>query len=375
MATDEKILNENEQKVLFGLIKFPNDTDKELSVKFGLVESTFTTIRNRLAEKNLFKSYLVPMLNRVDGGAELMGVIFSNFSLVVPLEQRVNLSKRTIEVSDEIFLSIGEPEKGYSLSISKNYTDFARINEVRTETFGRMGLLEGESIDEIIFPFEISRIKNFFDFSELLKETFSIAGFDKDEDSFWFKNPESTKIKLTDTEKKVFLAIIENPDATLNQIGEISGISRQSVAKIKKDTLEKNGLIKRMVAPNLKKLGFKMFSFYRLKFSPQTPPSEQDLRFLDTNSSIFYAYRRFELVILAVYRDYNAYKDDKMKKFKYLKENALSYNQIVRKFEYDRIEVIKDFTFAPITQKILELEDLISLEELNQSKESNQLEP
>ena len=366
MATDEKILNENEQKVLFGLIKFPNDTDKELSEKFGLVESTFTTIRNRLAEKNLFKPYLVPMLNRVDGGAELMGVIFSNFSLVVPLEQRVNLSKRTIEVSDEIFLSIGEPEKGYSLSISKNYTDFARISEIRTETFGRMGLLEGDSIDEIIFPFEISCIKNFFNFSELLKETFSIKGFDEEEDKIWFKNPEleetkenpeSKKIKLTETEKKVFLAIIENPDATLNQIGEISGISRQSVAKIKKDTLEKNGLIKRMVVPNLKKLGFKMFVFYRLKFSPQNRPSEQDLNFLDSSSSIFYAHRRFELVILAVYRDYNAYKDDKMKKFRYLKEkNLITYNPIVRKFEYDRINVIKDFSFAAITKKILQLE-------------------
>jgi DNA-binding MarR family transcriptional regulator len=353
MATSEKILNENEQKVLFALCKFPNDTDKELSQKFGLAESTFTTIRNRLAE-NLFKPYLVPMLNRIDGGAELMGVIFSNFSLVVPLEQRVNRSKRTI---DEIFLSIGEPEKGYSLSISKNYTDFARINEIRTETFGRMGLLEGEFPHEIIFPFEISCIKNFFDFSELLKETFSIEGFDKDGDSVWFKNPELKRIKLTETEKKVFLTIIENPDATLNQIGEIIGISRQSVAKIKKDTLEKNDLIKRMVVPNLKKLGFKMFVFYRLKFSPQKPPSEQDLIFLDSNSSIFYAYRRFELVILAVYRDYNAYKEDKMKKLKYLKENNLiTYNPIVRKFEYDRIEVIKDFNFAPITKKILQLD-------------------
>ena len=294
---------------------------------------------------------------------ELLGVIFTDFSLVIPLEQRINRSKRTIEVSDEIFLSIGEPEKGYSLSISKNYTDFARINETRTETFGRMGLLEGEFPHEIIFPFELSCIKNFFDFSELLKKTFSIEGFDKKDDNAWFKNPEPEentelkKVKLTDTEKKVFLAIIENPDATLNQIGEIIGISRQSVAKIKKDTLEKNDLIKRMVVPNLKKLGFKMFVFYRLKFSPQKPPSEQDLRVLDSNSSIFYAYRRFELVILAVYRDYNAYKEDKMEKFRYLKENNLiTYNPIVRKFEYDRIEVIKDFTFAPITKKILQLD-------------------
>jgi len=39
-------------------------------------------------------------------------------------------------------------------------------------TFGKLGLLERENPREIIFPFEISKIYRFFDFSPLLASTF-----------------------------------------------------------------------------------------------------------------------------------------------------------------------------------------------------------
>ncbi len=70
---------------------------------------------------------------------------------------------------------------------------------------------------------------------------------------------------------------------------------------------------------------------------------------------MFFANRRFEVVIISVYRDYNAYREDKMQKFRYLQKNEIKiFNPIVRRFEYDRVKVVKDIAFAPITKKILQ---------------------
>ncbi len=353
MALIDKNLSKNDEKVLYGLVKFPDNTDKEISEKLDMVESTFTTIKNKLIQQKYFVSYDIPMLNRL--GCELMGIIFSNFSYIVPLEQRAALSKRQIEKSEEIFLSIGEPEKGFSLSLSKNYTDFAIINDNRTQTFGAMKLLENIFPVEIIFPFnhQLSTIRNFFDFSSILNKAFELEEIEKNgESDQWFED--GPLINLSDNEKKVLIALIENPDATMQEIGELVDISRQSAAKIKKMLFEEKKLLKRLVVPNLKKIGFNMFAFYRLKFNPEHLLSEKDFEFLNGNSSMFFANRRFEVVIIASYLNYNDYKEDKMKKFKYLKENNLmTYEPIVRKFTYDRMEVLKDFAFGQITKKIL----------------------
>ena len=116
--------------------------------------------------------------------------------------------------------------------------------------------------------------------------------------------------------------------------------------------------MKKIVIPNIKKLGFKIFTFYILKFSPRKRPTEQDFNFLNSSSTMFFANRRFEAVIISVYRDYNAYKEDRMQKYRYLQKNEIKiFNPIVKRFEYDRVMVIKDITFAPLTEKILQHDD------------------
>jgi len=109
------------------------------------------------------------MLNYL--GCELLAVIYTQFNPVIPLNERIKTTKKTIEVFEEIFFSAGEQEKGFSISLSKNYTNIGKINEIRTETFGKVDLLEQEYPTEVIFPFETSHINRFFDFSRILKKS------------------------------------------------------------------------------------------------------------------------------------------------------------------------------------------------------------
>lgn len=343
-------LTSNEQKVLFGLVSNPELNDSELATKYHVKLSTLTSIKRRLYEKDMFYQVAVPLLNRL--GSELLAIIYTQFNPVIPLEERVQKAKESIEVFDEIFYSIGEQEKGFSISLSKNYTNIGHINEVRTETFGRLGLLEKEYPTEVVFPFLTSSIIRFFDFSRALAAVFGMKQKNRDTDEQWFQT--NGPIYLSEKEKKVYTSLVGYPNASTQQVGELVGMSRHTVSRMKKRFFD-SGLLKQITVPNLKQLGFEILAFYHLQFNPGRVPVAEDIFYLDTPSTIFLARRKFETVIISAYPNYQDYKEDKMEKIRYLKENEfIVYTPSVRKYMFDRMVFLKQFDFAPITKKILE---------------------
>jgi hypothetical protein len=106
--------------------------------------------------------------------------------------------------------------------------------------------------------------------------------------------------------------------------------------------------------PNLKKLGFEILTFYPINFNPSKAPNKKDLEILDTNSTIFMASRLFETIIISAYPTFQDYKEDKMFKIRYLKENNLiSKNPLIGEYMFERMVVIKDFDFASLVKKSL----------------------
>jgi len=345
-------LTKKEKKVLYGLVRYPELNDSILSKKIKIKLSTLTSIKNRLSENNYFRKLSVPLLNNL--GCELLAVIYTQFNPVIPLEDRVKTTKQTIEVFEEIFFSAGEQEKGFSISISNNYSNIGRINEIRTKTFGKVGLLEDKYPNEIIFPFKISHINRFFDYSRVLKNFFKIDDIDDDKKRMdWFKN--GSFFDLSEKEKRVYSALIELPDETNQTIGDKIGISRHTVSRMKKKFFE-NDLIRQITLPNLEKLGFEILAFYPINFNPKKSPSIKDIDILDTDSTIFLARRQFQTVAISAYPTYLDYKEDKMNKIRFLKENDfISYTPLVGKYMFDRMMIIKDFNFASISKKTLGL--------------------
>ncbi len=165
-------LTKKEKLMLYGLVRYPQLTDKQLSEKLDLKHSTVTSIRHRLKENEYLRKLIIPKLQSM--GCEMLVVIYTNFSPLIPLEERVEITGKAIEVFDEIFFSVGEQDKGFSLSFSKDYATIGRINDIRTQTFGGRGLLEEEYPNMVVFPFEISKIYRFFDFAPLLRNSFEL---------------------------------------------------------------------------------------------------------------------------------------------------------------------------------------------------------
>jgi len=344
-------LTQNEKKVLYGFIANPELNDSELSNKINVKLSTLTSIKRRLIDKKIFRKLTVPLLNNL--GCELLAIIYTQFNPVIPLDERVKKTKESIEVFDEIFFSTGEQEKGFSVSLSKNYSNIGRINDIRTEIFGSLGLLEKEYPSEVIFPFKYSSIIRFFSFSRSIGSMFNYDIKNTPTDEECFTN--IGNISLSEKEKKVYVALIEHPNSTTQQIGDKVGLSRHTISKMKSKFYEQK-LMKNIYIPDLQKLGFEMFALYHLKFNPGKPPSSEDIAFLDSPSTVFLARRKFETVIISAYHTYQDYKMDKMNKITYLKENNfISYTPLVRKYVFERMIFIKNFNFAPIARKILKI--------------------
>ncbi|MCX6671086.1 MAG: hypothetical protein NTX92_04135 [Euryarchaeota archaeon] len=115
-----------------------------------------------------------------------------------------------------------------------------------------------------------------------------------------------------------------------------------------------DGLLQTFILPNLKTLGIEILTFSHIRFNLNKAPSTQDLLILNTPSTIFFASRKFEAVLLSAYKTYQDYKEDEMNKIRFLKEhNLFSLPPFMSTYMFDRMEVIKDFDFSPLVRKIL----------------------
>jgi len=349
-SVNQHTLTKNEKKVLSGICRYPQITDSELSKILQVKLSTLTSIKRRLTAQGYYRLLTFPLPNRL--GCELLAVIYMQFNPVIPLRQRMETTKRTIEVFDEIFFSVGEEEKGFSISLSQNYTNIGRINEIRTETFGKLGLLEKEYPHEVIFPFETSHIHRFFDFAPFLQNSFKL-----DDNKKISTTPELfrkiSSVEFSPKEKKVYSAFVAHPTATTQQIGDQVNLSRHTVARMKKNFFE-DGLLQTLILPNLKMLRVEILTFTHIRFNLNKAPSTQELSVLNTPSTIFFASRKFEAVLLSAYQNFQDYKEDEMNKIRYLKEhNLFSQPPFISTYMFERMEVIKDFDFSPLVRKIL----------------------
>ena len=345
-------LTNKEKLTLYGLIKYPLLTDKQLSEKLNLKHSTITAIRHRLRDNEYYRTLAIPRLQNM--GCTMLVVTYLNFSPLVSLEERIKVTERSITVFDELFLSIGEQDKGFSLSLAKDYATIGKINDIRTQAFGGRGILEEEYPNMVVFPFEISRIYRFFDFAPLLGSSFGLdIETDKESRDYGVKSKEN--VVFNETEKNVYYMLVKYPELSDNDVGRELGISRHTVSRLRR-SYEQDNLVRRINLPYLKKLGFEILTFVHIPFDPRNPPDMErnEAISLMSDATVFMASRMFETVMLFVHSDYDAYKQERTRIMQVLKENRwVTKDPVIRTYGLNTLVFIKDFKFAPITRKIV----------------------
>ena len=342
-------LTEYEKKVLYSIIKYPTANDREIAEKAEVKQSTVAAIRKRLRKEGYFTTVAIPMLQNV--GAELLVFTHASFNPVIPLSKRLEITEKKIEAFEEIVFSLGEEDKGFSIGFSKNYTDIARINDIRTKTFGKLGLLEKEYPDIAVFPFKISKTYRFFDFSHPLRETFGIDDNDNRIDNF-FKIDEKN---LSKNEKKLLCSIVKNPELNSKQLSSMLGLTRHTIGRLKRKFLNE-GYLKIINIPDCKKLGFCLLAFYHILFDPHNPPNfEKDgIKEIINDETILMAAREFESILISIHSSYEAYKSSNTIILQKLKENGwIAKNPLVKIYSLNKTVIIKNLNFYPIVNKLL----------------------
>lgn len=345
-------MKQTEKITLYGLVKYPELSDKQLSNKLNLKHSTVSSIRNRLRKSGYYRAIVLPSLQSI--GCELLAVIYTTFNPLIPLEKRVEIAGKSIDIFEEIFFSLGEQDKGFSMSLSPDYTTIGKINDIRTQTYGDYGLLEEDYPNLIVFPFEISKIYRFFDFSPLLKSSCSLDTMPKENaQDIVFKT--INNISFRELEKKVYCMLVKYPELSDAKIGENIGVSRHSVSRLRRN-FEKKHLIRKINLPDIKKLGFEIFSLYHIKFNPDNPPDidTDEACILMSDSTVFMASRKFETILLSVHMDFISYTNNKDKMMQILKENNWILEKIViQTYSLNSSIFIKDFKFDQIAMKMV----------------------
>ncbi len=345
-------LTPKEKLVLYGLVKYPTFTDKELSETFKIKHSTVTSIRHRLKESDYFRRLIIPRLQNM--GCKMLVAIYTNFSPLIPLQERTDITGKAIEVFEEIFFSVGEYDKGFSLSLSSDYSTIGRINDIRTQTFGKRGLLEDEYPIMVVFPFEISRIYRFFDYAPLLKKNFNIKS-QNSEETVNLAFQKETDVDFSDIQKNVYSMMISYPEMSDNDIGKEIDVSRHTVSRLRRG-FEKDNLIRHISLPNIKKMGFEILTFCHIRFDPSNPPNmdNDEAAMLMSDSTVLFACRQFEAIMISIYRDYDDYKLDTLNLMQTLKQNKwIARDPVIKTYSLNTMVFIKDLIFAPIANKIV----------------------
>ncbi|MHA1474644.1 MAG: helix-turn-helix domain-containing protein [Promethearchaeota archaeon] len=363
MSNDSN-LTKNEERVLLGMVKYPNKSDKFLARYLYMKDSTVNYCRNQLEKQNMFQVVYLPILNRL--GFELLCINFAEYNLKKTLKERKSAIAEDIEIADDIFLRIGDPEKEFSISFNKNYSEFFNNSQIRLKKMGELGILR-KNPENIIFPINYSVIHNYFDYSGLLQQSFSIKNndltiqtreLDQQQSLKAAKNPSFFSnhklVNLTEKEKAVFVALIDFPNHSIKEIAELTQISlnRNTVSKMRQKFLN-DGLMRKIIIPNLDKIGFKFLVYYHFRFRPDKPATNEIIQNLNSPATILFFYNQFEAVILCAFKNYSDYKSDKVKKYSFLNSHEiLGKSPEPRKYLFSNLEYIREFDFRLLSRNI-----------------------
>lgn len=353
-----------DRMVLTAFTVYPEKSEKDIAEYLSMSRSTLATVKKRLLRGGLYRRCYLPIYPKLN--VEHMAVVYSDFNPAVSAKERIDNTKKSVEIFDEIVLSLGETHRGLSISFSTDYTTLSEIYDRRLKVLAKLNLLEIEQPWQIVFPLRRSRVYRFFNFGPLLadelRDLFSERDTKRLDRLFLMdageQNKKPSAEELSHREKMVMMALVRYPEHTLSQISELLGYSRPTVSSVREKLLEE-GYLSPYVIPNISRLGYNILTLYHVYVNPKKPLDErwEVLEGAMDSKTVFMAAKPFEVIILGVYRDYREFNRSKSSLNEYLKRRDLIVKvPDVRNHSLAETIWIKYFVFHEILPKALKME-------------------
>jgi len=350
-------LNKNEKLVLYGLVKYPLLNDRELADKIKLKMTTVTAIKNRLKKNNYYYTVRIPVLQNL--GCELMVSSFISFNPLNIEKDVLKIHKDVIEKEcPEVIYSSMESNSGFYLGIGKNYTELHSTIEKVERVYQENDLIEDKAPIYFLFPFEYTKIHNFFDYAPLIKHTFGISLKGENEENTPTELPKTDITKLSNVEKRVLFGLIKYPDIPDSKIAENIGVTRQVVSKLKK-SFENEGILKTLKIPDLKTLGFEIMAISHFRHNPKIPLEKRGKgikQVITEFPQVLMVSGNRESMMINICQDFTEFQDLKTKSLAYYKkqEFLLSEPEILM-FSIPNLKMITEHNYGPLVQKVLKI--------------------
>jgi DNA-binding MarR family transcriptional regulator len=310
MTSKECGLSKNEQLVLYHLVKYPTYADHDIYERIGMKQSTYSTIKKKLAEEGFYFTTYAPILQHL--GTELLVVWYVTLNRKTRTEERLSLTRDALLKAEDLVCVVSESNQAILISMSKNISEHVKLTDNLVKLYEEHDFLE--ELHQVLFPFDVSSVFTFFDFAPLLNRLFKI---ESPEESAGNVDPGSEGVRcrvkhteLNELEKKVYLGLIKHPNLSDTQLSDKLGCSRQVFSRLRHRFME-DKLIKKRNIVSMERLNFKMLAMTHTKFDPLKVLSERQActkMSMETLTPIFKIARDPECVMINAFKDFEEFK-------------------------------------------------------------------
>ena len=223
--------SDNEATVLKGLCMRPWAVDREVGRALGLKMSTLTAIKNRLRRAGMYRKANIPAYHRL--GYSVLSL--SSIRAPTTLDHAFG----NAPTGSLVVFGLQDPLGALVMAYHRGLYEFKGFEAV----------LDGW--DHQLFPLTGARHRSQFDFTNSVNKASFGNRFDAGEGPIAREGLYELRTKI---ENRVLGAFIRTPEANALMISKASGVTRQSVIKIR-DRLRRKGLIHRTALVDPKALG------------------------------------------------------------------------------------------------------------------------
>lgn len=341
-------LTQKERKVFYGLARWPDSTDQELSKKIDVKRSTVTAIKNKLRKENYYHVARIPTCEII--GCELVAISKHRFSQHLKTKHDFTGSKMA-----ELIFHLSSDNDSIGISIGKSFPELKDEIDKYSSSYEKNEIIK--ELDHIYFPLSKVDIVRCFDFASVLRKIFGIDINEKED----LRNKEfiPEKQNLTKKEKKILYALVRYPEDTDTSIAKKTNTARVTVSSTKKNLLKK-GILKTVIVPNFQKLGDYMVIFTKGFIGLNSPDKsgKKQKNFTVPEQSFLRLEGSKEIVDIGLYTNYENFK----KLFDTMVDSLSKRWPEARKPEYIVFPMnsLKEFylNFADMTKKCLDMEDI-----------------
>ena len=227
------------------------------------------------------------------------------------------------------------------------------------DLYSRNGMLIPGQHGAVHFPFDRTKVYNFFDHSALLERAFDMQLPTRDEDHRIHDGEfgQVKAVKLSRIERKVLRGLVSNPDLLDSNISKRIDVTRQSVTKMRK-RFEGLRLFNALRVPNLEMLGFHVLALVHTRYHP-TSTVEGRAATLKTVYGdmpvVFKAETDAEGIELVATHDFRGFDDYMNLKVTHLRgEGVIDMDPVAYPFTYANFQAVKNHVYSPVLAKITE---------------------